>query len=169
MEARRRKMSQPDKPPLGLPSVPKRRKIPLPEDRFVRLFVLSMASNFSTVKLYSPIIYQNEVQVQEINGLSQMPRHMHTGYVRRLAAEKRDQGQIGDVVIGSRIQRPANLTVLFGIFIAVVAIMAYGQYSGQLGAWYSGLNLGAPYLVAGIVFLFAIILLTRRRRRRQGA
>ncbi len=165
-------MSQENKPapPVPQAKVPvglrPRRKIPLPQDKFVRLFVLAIASGFSMVKLYEPILYLNEVQVQMINGLSNMPRHMHTNYVTRLAAEKRDQGQIGDVVIGTRISRPPNLVTLFAVFIGVVAIMAYGQYSGQLGVWYNGLVTGTPYLVAGIIFLFAIVLLSRRRKRR---
>ena len=156
MERRRRLSEKPASP----------HRLPLPEDKTTKLFVLSMASNFVMLDMYTKTLYELETANQEINSLTRLPRDVDKGGWRKVAALKRHYGKISDIPDERVFKRPPNIITLFAIFLGVVVVMAYGQYSGQLGAWYQGLNLGAPYLVAGMIFLFAIILLARRRRRR---
>ena len=140
-------------------------KIELPEDLNIQLYVLSEAANLAQTEYYTPTVYRNEIQAKQINGLTRLGRDIRTSHEQQMAAEKRERGLVDDVPSSSIVKRPPNFLTIFVILFAALGIVAYGQYSGQLAGWVSGLYTGAVFVVMAFVLVLLLLFVLRRRRK----
>lgn len=143
-------------------------KIILPEDRPIRLHILSMATVSVMYNKHTGTAYQLEVAHQEINSLSKVTRDLQTGKVRDLAAKKRAYGRIQDIPDERILKRPPNWFVAFVALFSILAIVSYGQYNQVFKAQvfeFWNANSGV-IIVGGLVFMAMLLYLWLRRRRR---
>jgi LPXTG-motif cell wall-anchored protein len=137
----------------------------LPEDENVKLFVLSEASNLALTQMFTDVVYDNEIHVKQITALTRLGRDMETAFQQRLAAIKREKGTVQDIPSESVLKRPPNMVTIIAVSFIALLVVAYGQYSGQLAAWYAGVQANAGLILAGVILLLALVLMLRFRRR----
>ena len=146
------------------------KKLELPEDDPpTHLFVLAMAGMSILYNLYTGTVYENEVLVQEVESLSRISRDVDDSYQHRLAGELRRTGDLSDLGGERRLTRPPNMLTILVILLVGVGVIAYGAYSGQLGAWAASVSASAAYIVVGSLFGLSLIILVvwRLRNRRK--
>ena len=132
------------------------------------LFVLGMASLSILYEKYTGTVYENEVHVQEISSLTRITRDVEDAVERSKAAELRRTRALSDLG-GESIREQIPSWLYFAVpAFAVLAIIGYGTYSGQITDWGASIGSNASFIYALVIVLLAlaIYLMVRRRRRK---
>lgn len=145
-----------------------KKKLELPHDMRASLFLASQASGFVMYRQYTKINYDNEILRQEVKSLSEESKNIGSAYERRLAAEKRDMGDIRNIPQPSRLVRPPNWFMAAVVFTAVFAVVVYAQYNTAFRLeLIQGWNLyEADVVVLTVLFLAVALWLWFRRNKR---
>ena len=134
------------------------------------LFVLANASLMILYNLYTGTVYENETHVAEIASLTRKNQEYEDALERGKAAELRRVRALSDLGGESVLRRPPNTLTLMLVLFVGLGVVAYGAYSGQLGAWWASVSVNAGYIVVGVLLLLALLILVfwriRNRRRK---
>ena len=143
-------------------------KIPLPQDREAKLSVLLWASDLVQQERVTYLAFKDEVNQQQVKGLSRTTRDVEKANNQWLEVHIRRAGDLMQLDTTSRIQRPPNYllagTIVFATLAALMYLGIYPHAWLTLLAWWA---INGMYALVTVFMVIAIMLMLFWRRRRR--